>query len=90
MVYPQVKVRDTKQADGFFVEIQSLPVAIALSKADGSFRVRLAPDNYSVFVKESKGLFANLFDEQGSINPVAVKAKKYSWITLTVDCEAVY
>src|SRR6187551_2087675 len=90
LVYPEVKLADTKQSDGFFTEIQGKPVACALSKADGSFKIKLPPGNYSVFVKESKGLFANLFDGQGIINPVKVKSKKYIWITLTVDYEAVY
>jgi hypothetical protein len=90
VIYPEIKVKDTKQTDGFFTDIQVTPVATILSKADGSFRVKLPPGNYSVFVKESKGLFANLYDGQGVINPVTVKPKKYTWITLTVDYEAVY
>ena len=90
LVYPEVKLADTKQSDGFFTEISGKPVASTFSKADGSFKIKLPPGNYSVFVKESKGLFANLFDGQGIINPVKVKSKKYIWITLTVDYEAVY
>ena len=90
VIYDEVKFRDTKQTDGFFTEIQSKPIATVITKADGSFKIKLLPGNYSVFVKESKGLFANLFDGQGNINPITVKAKKYTWITLTVDYEAAY
>ncbi|MEO7990441.1 MAG: carboxypeptidase regulatory-like domain-containing protein [Chryseolinea sp.] len=90
VVYPEVKLQDSKQTDGFFTDIQSKPIASFVSKPDGSFKIKLPPGNYSVFVKESKGLFANLFNGQGIINPVTVKIKKYTWITLTVDYEAAY
>ncbi|HOX82380.1 MAG TPA: carboxypeptidase regulatory-like domain-containing protein [Chryseolinea sp.] len=90
IIYNSVKLQDTKQTDGFFTEIPGPPVASILSKADGSFRINLPPGNYSVFVKESKGLFANLFDGEGNINPITVKERKYSWLTLSVDYEAVY
>ncbi len=90
VVYPEIKLQDTKQTDGFFSEIQSKPIATIFSKADGSFKIKLPPGTYSVFVKENKGLFANLFDGQGIINPITVKLKKYTWITLAVDYEAVY
>src|SRR6478609_5632826 len=85
LIYPEIKLKDTKQTDGFFTITQSVPVATVLSKADGSFYVKLPPGNYSVFTKESKGLFANLFDGHGIINPVKVKPKKYTWITLAID-----
>ena len=90
VVYPEIKLKDTKQTDGFFTDLHGAPVATILSKTDGSFSIKLPPGNYSVFVKESKGLFANLFDGQGIVNPVTVKPKKYTWITLTVDYEAAY
>ncbi len=90
VVYPEVKLQDTKQIDGFFTDIQSKPLIIVISKANGSFQIKLPPGNYSVFVKEPKGLFANLFDGLGNINPITVKEKRYSWITLSVDYEAVF
>jgi hypothetical protein len=90
VVYPEVKLQDTNQIDGFFTDIQSKPLISVISKADGSFQIKLPPGNYSVFVKEPKGLFANLFDGKGNINPVTVNEKKYSWITLSVDYEATF
>jgi len=90
IIYPEIKLKDTKQTDGFFTDIQGNPVATVVSKADGSFKIKLPPGKYSVFIKEPKGLFANLFDGHGIINPIVVKAKQYTWITLTVDYEAVY
>ena len=90
VIFHEVKLQDTNQKDGFFTDINSEPVASLFSNADGSFHIQLPSGKYSVFVKETKGLFANLFDAQGNINPVIVKDKKYSWITLSVDYEAVY
>lgn len=90
VIYTLVRLPEVKQEGSFFSNIQGQPVATVLSKADGSFKVKLPPGSYSVFVKEINGLFANLFDGDGNINPVTVKAKKYTWITLTVDYEAAY
>jgi hypothetical protein len=46
--------------------------------------VKLAPGTYSVFVQEPEGLFANLF-QQNRINPVVVKSRQYTWISITIE-----
>jgi hypothetical protein len=89
-IYNAATLKDATQQDGFFSEIQTTMVAKVLSSADGSFKVKLPEGKYSVFVKEDKGLFANLYDGNGCINCITVKPRKYSWITLTVDYQAAY
>ena len=76
--------------NGFFKDIQTPLVTKVLSKPDGSFKLRLPPGKYSVFVKEEDGLFANLFDKNNAINPVTVKEKQYSWLPINVDYKAAY
>ena len=89
-IYNAANQKDTPSQDGFFKEVNSVFVMKTTSSSDGSFKIKLPPGRYSVFVKEEKGLFANLFDSEGCINCVSVREKKYSWITITVDYEAAY
>lgn len=80
----------TQFENGFFKDIETTLVTTTLTKRDGSFKLRLPPGKYSVFVKENEGLFANLFDKHNAINPITVKQKEYSWLPINVDYKAVY
>jgi len=87
--YEITHLQDAEQtADGFFTNVKTKLIATTLSAANGSFSIKLPPGEYSVFVKEPHGLFANLFDKNNRINPVIVKPKQYSWLTITVDYES--
>jgi hypothetical protein len=70
--------------NGLFKYVPTSVVTSIMSGDDGSFKVKLMPGTYSVFVKESEGLYANLFD-QNRINPVVVKPKQYAWVTITIE-----
>lgn len=76
--------------NGFFKDIATPLVTSLITNPDGSFKLKLPPGKYSVFVKEDDGLFANLFDKDNSINPVVVKERQYSWLPITVDYNATY
>ena len=89
-IYKVAELHNTVQTDGFFTDVKTELVTKIVSHADGSFKVKLPPGEYSLFTKEPKGLFANLFDKDSKINPVIVKPKKYAWITITVDYESAY
>ena len=89
-IYNATNQKDALSQDGFFNEVNSVFITKATSGPDGSFEIKLPPGRYSVFVKEEKGLCANLFDSNGCINCVTVRPKKYSWITVTVDYDAAY
>jgi hypothetical protein len=90
LVYEKVRASEATQQNGFFVHVPGRVVAQVESKPDGSFRVKLPPGEYSVLVKEQGGLFANLFDQDNFINPVSVKPKTFSWLTIAIDYEAAY
>ncbi|MFN5169663.1 MAG: carboxypeptidase regulatory-like domain-containing protein [Cyclobacteriaceae bacterium] len=79
----------TEEQDGFY-KVHSRLVKRAFSKADGTFTIRLEPGRYSVFVKENKGLWANLSDAENNISPITVTRGKYVWITITIDYSAAY
>jgi hypothetical protein len=89
-IYNATTLSDVTQQDGFYADIKTVFVTKVTTRSDGSFKVKLPPGKYTVFVKETKGLFANLFDGNGCINCVLVQPKRYAWITVTVDYEAAY
>ena len=84
----------TKQVElttkGFFKNFSTELIMTITTKQDGSFKVKLPAGSYSVFVKESEGLYANLFDENNAINPVHVVSKEYVWLPITVNYQAAY
>lgn len=91
-VYALTKMSEanTIDAGGFYDSVRTQLVKKVVSDAQGRFRVSLPPGQYSVFVKEPKGLWANLSDGEMNINPVAVKPGQFSTVTLVVDYAAVY
>lgn len=80
----------SQNPDGFFENIQTKLITTIATSSDGSFKLKLPPGDYSVFVKEEGGLFANRFDKNNAINPVAVKERQYAWLPITVDYQAAY
>ena len=89
-IYEKIRASEAELVNGFFVRVPSRLILQAESKTDGSFRVKLPPGEYSVLVKEPGGLYANLFDQDNFINPVSVKLKTFSWLTIAIDYEAAY
>lgn len=89
-VYNAVTLPSTQRQDGFFQTIDAVLITQVMTEPDGTFKIKLPPGRYSLFTREEKGLFANLFDQNGCVNCVTVEPKKYSWVTITVDFEAVY
>lgn len=89
-VYELTTLADVDQGNGFFKKVYTRFVTSTVSRSDGTFRIKLPPGKYSLFVKEEKGLYANLFDSDKNISPITVKPKQYSWMTITIDYEATY
>jgi hypothetical protein len=90
LIYKAASLKDVVQSDQFYQEVKTELVGKVQSGPDGSFKVKLPPGEYSVFTQEQKGLFANGVDRNGCISCVTINPKKFSWITITVDYEAVY
>jgi hypothetical protein len=89
-IYKIATTNDVVIENNYYSQVKTDLVAKVVSGTDGYFKVRLPPGEYSVFTMEPKGLFANMFDVNSRINPVIVKPKKFSWVTITVDYEAAY
>ncbi|MBL7858783.1 MAG: hypothetical protein JNM57_13930 [Cyclobacteriaceae bacterium] len=88
--YKIATANEVVQENNFLTEIKTELVAKTISQPDGSFKIKLPPGEYTVVTKEKNGLYANLFDKDNRINPVSVKPKRYSWVTITLDYEAAY
>lgn len=88
--YKVLTLEEVGHTGPFFPDLKGELVATVTSRPNGHFKVKLPPGSYSVFVKEKNGLFANLFDASGQINPVTVKEKQFAWLIVTVDYEAAY
>jgi hypothetical protein len=89
-IYKITGPKDVEQNDIFYSNIKTEFVKKAFSDTEGSFKIKLPPGEYSVFVKEPQGFFANLFDKDNKINPVIVKPKQYSRVIINIDYEAAY
>lgn len=60
------------------------------TKDNGTFKIKLPPGKYSLFIKTGKGFYSNNFDAQNNIQPVEVVKKKMSKVELRLDNAAVY
>jgi hypothetical protein len=89
-VYEVATMQQTTRENGLFKEIRTNLIATTFSKRDGTFKIKLPSGKYSVFTKEEGGLFANLFDEKGAINPVTVERGKFTNLTISVNYKAAY
>lgn len=89
-IYEATSAAKVTEANGFYSSIQTKLIKKVKTKKDGTFCVKLPVGTYSVFVKEEKGLWANIFDGQGIINPVTVAAKSCTPLTINVNYQAAY
>ncbi|WP_460671320.1 hypothetical protein [Larkinella ripae] len=91
LIYELTKTGQTETAeDGFYSTIKTRLVRKVQSDQDGKFCVNLPPGRYSVFVREEKGLYANLLDGDSNIFPVTVEKNRRSTITFDISYQAVF
>lgn len=90
-IYEPTSPEQTASQGGLFYSgITTRLVKIIKSRKDGSFCVKLPPGEYSLFVKEDKGLFANKFDSQNRIHCITVEKGKFTTLNIVVNYEAAY
>jgi hypothetical protein len=89
-IYQLTPVSKAKQSGTFYSEVQTPLVQVVKSRQDGSFAVTLPPGDYSIFTKENEGLFTNILDGSGNLNPVKVKPGEFSTMTIKIDYSAAY
>jgi len=83
-IYELTTLDQASHKNGIFKSVPTNLVMTIMTKVDGSFKVKLPPGTYSVFVDMGDSLFANLF-KNNQINPVVVKPKQFAWVTITIE-----
>lgn len=76
--------------DGFYNRINRKLIKTAKSDRNGKFCISLPVGQYSLFVREEKGLYANLSDGQGNIFPIDIKKNRKSTSTIEITYAAVF
>ena len=90
-IYELTNGNQATTTDGVFhANIQTDLVTKVETDADGNFAVSLEPGVYSLFTKEEKGLYANLFDGENNIYPVEVQEGQVTNVELLINYEASY
>lgn len=76
--------------DGLFTAISGKPLTEVESNKQGKYSIQLSPGRYSVFIVEEQGLFANIFDGEGNVQPVTVRENEWTRLDVEVNYKAVY
>lgn len=72
-------------SNGNITKIYTPVVTRLFSKPNGTFKTRLPPGQYSVFVHYKDAFYGNLIDSQGNISPAIISDnKKMAWVTITI------
>ncbi|MHC2990852.1 hypothetical protein OB13_04365 [Pontibacter sp. HJ8] len=90
-IYELTNSTQTTTTEGVFhTAIQTKLVTQVETDADGNFAVPLKPGRYSIFTKEEKGLYANLFDGENNIFPMEVQEGKVTTVEFLINYNAFY
>lgn len=84
-IYELTTAAEIDYEDGLISKVHSALVHRSFTRWDGSFKIKLAPGTYSVFVLYKNRFFGNLEDSEGHISPAYVRPKSRAWITITMN-----
>ncbi|MBL7739162.1 MAG: hypothetical protein JNK14_08075 [Chitinophagaceae bacterium] len=80
----------TIQNGAFYTSVATKLVKEIQTAEDGSFKVKLKPGKYSLFVKKGDLFYSNVFDGNNNIHPVEVKKGEWAEEDFKADYDAVY
>jgi hypothetical protein len=89
-IYEPVDASSLELANGLYKEIKGTLVKVISTEKDGTFRAALPPGEYSLFVKEPDGFFANQFDSRSRVNVISVNRRKFTNMLIRVNYKAFY
>ena len=89
-IYQLTNISDVKNNNGIFSGIKTALVAKTTSNTKGYYEVALPAGQYSVFVIEKEGLYANSFNGKGSINPVEILPDSLTHKDIYISNKAVF
>lgn len=89
-IYELTNMQQLTMEGNMCTNVKTKLVATTKSDSKGEFEIALAPGEYSVFIKEESGLFANTFDGNRNIGKVQILSGEYTTVKLKVDYKAAY
>ncbi|GAB3798201.1 hypothetical protein GCM10028819_18740 [Spirosoma humi] len=92
LIFPLLNRSQVEAGENGFIHSvgDAKPVKTVKSGKDGKFCVSLPVGQYTVMVKEEKGLYANLSDSKNNIFPVNVQKNKSVTVTVAIIHQAVF
>lgn len=91
-IYELTNISDVARdgTSAFYRSISTKPIKEVETAEDGSFKVKLKPGKYSLFVKKGELFYSSIFDEKNNIHPVEVTRGKMVKEDFRVNYDAVY
>jgi hypothetical protein len=89
-VYELTNLSQVTRNGAFYNSISTRLVKEVSTDGDGSFKVRLKPGWYSLFVKKGDLFYSNIFDGKSNIHPVEVKKGEFAEEDFKADYDAAY
>ncbi|MDB5243585.1 MAG: hypothetical protein JWP57_4210 [Spirosoma sp.] len=92
LIFPLLNMGQVETGENGFINSvrDAKPIKTVKSGKDGTFCVSLPVGQYSVLVQEPNGLYANLSDSHGNINPVSVEKGRKAQATVEITHQAVF
>lgn len=89
-VFELTNTSQVSQDGSFYKSISTKLVKEIQTGEDGSFKAKLKPGMYSLFVKKGDLYYSNIYDGQNNIHPVEVKKGEWTNEDFKADYDAVY
>lgn len=89
-VYPLLNIVDVSMENGLIQNLTSSPITDVESDENGTYSLKLSPGRYSVFTVEEGGLFANVFDGQGNVQPLTIMEGQWTTLDIVINHKAVF
>lgn len=92
LIFPLLNRSQIEAGENGFINSvgDAKPIKTVKSGKDGKFCVSLPVGQYTVMVREEKGLYANLSDSKNNIFPVSVQKNKSVTVTVDITHQAVF
>ncbi len=91
LIYPPTLRSECEtNSQGLYTSVPGTPVTTVLTGTDGKFTVHLKEGNYSILTREENGMFAGIFDTNGTLNPVHIEKRDTTHIRIDINYTAAY
>ena len=89
-IFELTNTSQVKVSGKFYETPTTKLVELIQTDEQGTYKVKLRPGNYSLFIKIDSLYYSNVFDDKFNIHPVEIKKGKWSVDNFTVNYNAVY